>query len=383
MFSDPSDASNPSPPLNQARAARRAVLAALLAFAALFGPGCQDPMPEGGFLISPRPPETQPAPATQSGQSRKTAATQPEVIVVPSTMPSEPPLVLEEQLPLSEGDTLEVAYYKEYSYEGAYRLEAGDKVKLEVDNRPELSHEGAVLPDGTLTLPLAGTVAAGGKTAAEVQAALTEIYGKQLKNPKVSVLVLQTRSRLADFFTQLQLSGSGTSRETRVTEGMIDLQVIGPVSVVGKTLAQARAAIQAECTRRLPGLHATIALKNRREGTIAVMGEVNRAGVFPRPGPTTLMQALASAGGLTDRAWTDQVLIVRRQRDDKIWVRVVNLSKSLATTGTRGWGAELAVNDTVYVPRSPISDVNLFVDQYLRQVLPFQVGAAATYPIVK
>lgn len=345
-------------------------------------------MPEGSFLISPRPPETQPSgtqPATQRSAGRNDPTTQPDVIIVPATMPADAPIVLEEHFPLNEGDTLEVAYYKDYSYQGAYRLEAGDKVKVEVENRPELSHEGAVLPDGTLTLPQVGAMAVGGKTATEVQAALAEFVATQLKlkSAKVSVLVLQTRSRLADFFLQLQLSGAGSVRETRVTEGVIDLQVVGPVTVAGKTLAQARAEIQAAYAQRLPGLHATISLKQRREATFAVLGEVNRSGVFPRSGPMTLMQALATAGGLTDRAWTEQVLIVRRQKDDKIWVRVVNLSKSLATNGTKGWGADLAINDLVYVPKSPIADVNIFVEQYLRNVTPVQFGAAATYPIVK
>lgn len=360
------------------RGARIARAAALCA--SLLLPACQEPMPEGSFLITPRPPQTQPATAPRGSKQDKAAATQPQVDVVPATMPAEH-LVLEERTPLNDGDVIEVTFYKDDAYEGAYRLEAGDKVKVEVDNRPELTHEGTVLPDGTLTLPQAGAVAVGGRSATQVQAALLEIYSKQLKSPKVSVLVLQARSRLTDFFQQLQFSGAGSVREIRINEGVIDLLLIGPVQVSGKTMAEARAMVQARYAQRMPGLHATLSLRSRRDATYAVLGEVLRGGLYPRTGPLTLVQAIAQAGGLSDRAWTEQVLIVRRQKDERIWVRVVNLGKSFETATTRGWGIELAANDVVYVPRSPISDVNLFVEQYLRGVMPVQVGAAATYPI--
>ena len=76
-----------------------------------------------------------------------------------------------------------------------YRIAGGDKVRLAVFDEPSLSGEFDIGLDGGLSLPLVGSLAAEGKTPAqlsdEIAAALSE--GGYVINPRVSVEVAQHR----------------------------------------------------------------------------------------------------------------------------------------------------------------------------------------------
>jgi polysaccharide export outer membrane protein len=75
-----------------------------------------------------------------------------------------------------------------------YTLGAGDKVRITVYNEPDLSGEFEVSGQGQVSVPLLGQVQVLGKTTGEVQALLTQKYGKDyLVNPSVSVEVLNYR----------------------------------------------------------------------------------------------------------------------------------------------------------------------------------------------
>jgi polysaccharide export outer membrane protein len=75
-----------------------------------------------------------------------------------------------------------------------YALGAGDKVRITVYNEPDLSGEFEVNGQGVLSVPLIGQVRVIGQTTAEVQAMLTQKYGKDyLVNPSVTVEVMNYR----------------------------------------------------------------------------------------------------------------------------------------------------------------------------------------------
>ena len=75
-----------------------------------------------------------------------------------------------------------------------YALGAGDKVRITVYNEPDLSGEFEVNGQGVLSVPLIGQVPVIGKTTVEVQALLTQRYGKDyLVNPSVTVEVMNYR----------------------------------------------------------------------------------------------------------------------------------------------------------------------------------------------
>jgi polysaccharide export outer membrane protein len=77
---------------------------------------------------------------------------------------------------------------------GAYRLGAGDKLRVTVYNEPSLSGEYAVSSAGEIAFPLIGMVPADGRTVSEVTQALTGRIGDgYMTDPRVSIEVLNYR----------------------------------------------------------------------------------------------------------------------------------------------------------------------------------------------
>ncbi len=73
--------------------------------------------------------------------------------------------------------------------EQEYRLGPGDKLRVEVYREPQLSQSLQVRPDGKITLPLVGDVAATGRTSIELRDALTTSLKEYVTNPDVTVIV--------------------------------------------------------------------------------------------------------------------------------------------------------------------------------------------------
>jgi polysaccharide export outer membrane protein len=73
-----------------------------------------------------------------------------------------------------------------------YRLVTGDKLRIEVYKDPQLSQSLQIRPDGKITLPLIGDVAAAGKTSSELRDTLAGSLKEYIANPVVTVIVVET-----------------------------------------------------------------------------------------------------------------------------------------------------------------------------------------------
>lgn len=77
-----------------------------------------------------------------------------------------------------------------------YRIGPLDTIGVEVFGAPELAREGTVDAAGNFSMPLVGTVKAGGNTPGELSEKVALLLrGRYLKNPQVSVNVKQARSQ--------------------------------------------------------------------------------------------------------------------------------------------------------------------------------------------
>lgn len=75
-----------------------------------------------------------------------------------------------------------------------YILGPGDKVRITVFGEPDLSGDFEIDGAGSISLPLAGTVKAGGLSARALEGAVRDtLQGRYLVNPRVSVEALQYR----------------------------------------------------------------------------------------------------------------------------------------------------------------------------------------------
>ena len=73
-----------------------------------------------------------------------------------------------------------------------YRLVSGDKLRIEVYKDDKLSQSLQVRPDGKITLPLVGDIAAAGRTSIELRDAIAASLKEYNTNPIVTVMVVET-----------------------------------------------------------------------------------------------------------------------------------------------------------------------------------------------
>ncbi|WP_138465071.1 polysaccharide biosynthesis/export family protein [Poseidonocella sp. HB161398] len=140
-----------------------------------------------------------------------------------------------------------------------YTLAPGDTLSVEVLEDPALNRNVLVLPDGRITFPFVGSIPAQGRTLAQVQANLTTALAP---NFATSPTVFVSLSRLSP--------DAGASS-----------------TITGDTIA------------------------------VYFLGEVNAPGRIEIPKGTTLLQALAMGGGLTNFAATKRIQLRRTGSDGR------------------------------------------------------------------
>lgn len=84
----------------------------------------------------------------------------------------------------------------EYTGNSDYRIGPQDLLSVSVFLNEDLKREVRVNTQGEIALPLIGTVQAGGKTVEELEAILSEAYGKSyLQNPQINVFIQEFTSQ--------------------------------------------------------------------------------------------------------------------------------------------------------------------------------------------
>lgn len=89
-----------------------------------------------------------------------------------------------------------------------YRLTAGDKLRIEVYREPQLSQSVEVRPDGKITLPLVGDIAAAGVTASQLSSTLTDRFREYVTTPVVTVIVAEAAPPMVYVMGEVRTPGS-------------------------------------------------------------------------------------------------------------------------------------------------------------------------------
>jgi protein involved in polysaccharide export with SLBB domain len=164
------------------------------------------------------------------------------------------------------------------------------------------------------------------------------------------------------------------------SNGNASFLLIGSVSVAGKRPDELRDVLEQAYKPKLASppdltinLIETSPPDTLRPPTrvVYVMGEVHNPGAYPVPGqPFSFIDALARAGGhLKATALLKNVLFVRWLPEKNNW-KAWNIDAR-----PDHWGAAnqilVQAKDFIYVPNTPIDNVDIWVDQYIRQLIPF------------
>src|SRR4029078_5372477 len=91
---------------------------------------------------------------------------------------------------------------------GAYRLGAGDKLRIEVYKDSQVSQSVQIRPDGKITLPLVGDIEATGRTPLGLRDAVTERLKEYMTNPVVTVIVVEATAAMAYVMGEVNHPGS-------------------------------------------------------------------------------------------------------------------------------------------------------------------------------
>lgn len=179
------------------------------------------------------------------------------------------------------------------SFAQQYTLQPGDTLKIEVLEDPTLNRVALVLPDGRFNFPFAGAIQAQGRTVSQVQAQLSTALSPNFASaPTVFV----------------GLSGLNPTSQNSLNMSGGDLL------------------------------------------DIYFLGEVNAQGLVQVPKGTTLLQALAVSGGLTNFAATKRIQL--RRTDTKGREVVYQFDYNAISKGAQITGATVVTDgDVILVPQ--------------------------------
>lgn len=89
-----------------------------------------------------------------------------------------------------------------------YRLQPGDKIHIEVYHDQDLSPSLQIRPDGKITLPLLGDIAAAGHTSIELRDQIATSLKDYITNPVVTVMVMETTPQVVYVMGEVNKPGT-------------------------------------------------------------------------------------------------------------------------------------------------------------------------------
>jgi len=209
-----------------------------------------------------------------------------------------------------------------------YRLALGDSIRITVFQSPDLSLEARITEAGVISYPLLGSVNLAGLTVAEAEQRIANGLrtGNFVKQPQVSITVVTARGNQVSVLGQVGRPGrypleTGEVRLTDMlaTAGGVPQGGSDLIVVVGTRAGQAfRAEVDLPTVFSPNRRSADVLLQNgdviwvERSPTIYMYGEVQRPGALRLERNMTVMQALASAGGLTQRGTARGLRVSRK-----------------------------------------------------------------------
>jgi polysaccharide export outer membrane protein len=274
---------------------------------------------------------------------------------------------------------------------GDYRLAPGDRISLQVHGQPDLARVLLVSQAGTVTVPLVGEVAVGGRSTAEVERAIADgLQGRYLQDPRVTVAVTEYRGRQVAVMGAVSAPGPYPLR-TNATTLLAALSQAGGVREGADRLAylvrtrpragepqplavDLDALLRAGDARYNVVVEAGDALFVPEADTVYVAGEVMRPGALRLRRGATVATAVTEAGGVTRRAAGGDLRILRRTpagaREE-----IGGLDLEAALAGDPRHDLALAPQDVVVVPVSGARAAAYGFLDVLKSILRFSLIA--------
>ena len=266
---------------------------------------------------------------------------------------------------------------------GPYRINIGDVLEISVLDEPEMTRSVTVIPDGTITYLLVGTMKVNGKTIPELRSELTKKLSSFFVSPYVSVMA--TKINLPEAEKQ-QVSLLGALKNPGNYEWHEGDKLLDMIAEAGgllytqtelgsRTTANLKASYLSrggklmdvdfynllqlgDMTQNVPlQPDDFIFIATAEDSNVIVMGEVDTPRIIPYNRNISLIEALSICGGFTKDAYQSRVIILRPTSKDTKYVEVdVNEllhGKDISNLMLRG-------GDIVYVPEQTLSEYSRY-----------------------
>lgn len=226
----------------------------------------------------------------------------------------------------------------EGSSDRVYRVGPEDQIRVDIFGVEDLSREYRINGAGRILMPLVGEVPVSGLSLAEVEEKIAEAYAEDyLRNPQVSVEVIEYRSQ--------QFTVVGAVSNPKVYSVSRQTTLIEALAMAGGINDQAGSSVYLTDRVRDPdtgvlGTRTMIIdiedlMQNSEEynmvlgegaminvprgGFVYVEGAVKSPGAYRQRADTTVLKALAEAGGFVFESDRSDVRVLRRSSDGSGW----------------------------------------------------------------
>ena len=265
--------------------------------------------------------------------------------------------------------------------EPAYNMNAGDKVEIRVYDHPDLSITTRIGPDGMVGFAFMGQVKLSGNTIAQGAEIIREGLMPYVKNPVVSITVLEVQSETATIAGACARPGVyGISNSTRLADfyAMAGSSAKRLFNGVDVDVADLEHSILVRNGEILPvDFHKAVdkgdTLNNvrirkgdyvfvaqRMESSVIICGEVKSPHKRLYEPGMGLLETLTAAGWLTEMHWKHVIIIRDGLANPRLYK--VNIDGILAG---KCRNVPLKAGDIVYVPKDDLSEYNVFVKKLL------------------
>ncbi len=281
-------------------------------------------------------------------------------------------------------DLLTVNFQTEWTIPaGSYKLDTLDEVEIEFILDPELNRKVVIRPDGMITLPGVGDIRAFGLAPEELARKIEEklrqanILRNGDSDPKfrnykmVTVSVSQFYQKVQRLVESLTTLTSGQQTQLTVKpDGTIDLPLLKDrILAAGHTVADVERTVNKLYRKgELKHVVASMALSSARSRKVYILGEVTTPGAYDLRQPISSLQALALAGGPRhDTADLTSVILISKNVYGKPIGRRLDL-KRILDVGDMSPAILVKPYDVIYVPKTYIRDLRVFMEQYFSTV---------------
>ena len=226
-----------------------------------------------------------------------------------------------------------------------YRLGSGDVIRVNVYQNPDLTLETRVTEAGLVSYPLLGSIRLGTLSVTDAEKLIADGLrkGNFVKQPQVTIVVLQVRGNQASVLGQVNRPG-------RYPLEVADMRLTDLLAMAGGAAVNGADMVVVTGTRNnqpyrlevdLPTVFAAggkdkdVLILNGdavwvdRQPIVYIYGEVQRPGPMRLERSMTLMQSLATGGGLTQRGTEKGIRVHRRGADGKVQIITPTLDDAM------------------------------------------------------